>query len=580
MDQIKYKIAHSLSKKIPDCNADKIASMLEIPPEPDLGDYALPCFPFAKKLKKSPVEIAREIAETTDCSEIVDTMNPAGPYLNISVNKKKLFHHILNTIIEHDTALANNKIGAGKTVVIDYSSPNIAKHLGVHHIRSAIIGASLYRIFKACGYKPIGINHLGDWGTSFGKLIAAFERYGDVSVENATVADMQELYVRFSKEADEKPELEDSGREAFKRLEDGDPDATRFWKQFKKISLQEFKRIYDMLGISFDAYMPESFYLTMAEDLLERLEAKKIAVESEDAVIAELDDRDLPPLMLKKKDGTTLYATRDLCAAEYRWTNYRFDACIYVVGGEQKLHFQQIKAVLAKMGYKWADKIEHIDFGLLKLVDPETGKAIKGSTRKGQMILLEDVLNNGVKKAKGKIQQNLNKLSEETDLDELAAQIGIGAVMFSDLAVKRNKDVIFDWDRMLDFQGDTGPYVQYAHARLCSILRKAEVDAGSDARCELLKLPQEWSIIRMLEIFPIRVAQAADNREPSIIANYLLQLCKKFSSYYSLGMKEPEKRVLCEDKATLKARLMLVASVKTVIADGLHLLGMHAPEKM
>ncbi len=579
MNTIKKELTETL-KTCLNADPEEIAGLLEVPPDPQMGDYALPCFAFAKQMKKAPAGIATELAGCISPPSGITKMRAAGPYLNFHVNRPELFSEILCGIHEKGSAWHRTEKGKGETVVIDYSSPNIAKHLGVHHLRSAIIGRSIYRIFEAAGYRCIGINHLGDWGTSFGKLIAAFQRYGGLSAEKASVSDMQNYYVRFSNEAMKKPELEDLARDAFRKLENGDPDATALWKQFKKVSMAEFERIYGILGIEFDEYMPESFYLVMAESLLKRLKKAGIATESEEAVIATLEDENLPPLMLKKKDGATLYATRDLCAAEYRWTNYRFRHCLYVVGGEQKLHFLQLTAVLKKMGYKWADRIEHIDFGLLKFIDSETGRANKGSTRTGDTILLEDVLKNGIEKARRKIEENAEKLSEQTNAEELAAQIGTGAVIFSDLAVKRTKDVIFDWDRMLDFQGDTGPYVQYAHARLSSILRKAQMPVSPDADCSILQMPEEWRLVRMLEIFPLRINQASEKREPSIIANYLLELCKLFSTYYSLGMREPDKRVLCEDKNTLAARLLLVNGIKTVIASGLQLLGMDAPQRM
>ncbi len=579
MKSVKKTIAESLAAYL-QIDPGQAEDMLSTPPDPGMGDYAMPCFTLAGQFKKSPAEIASELSLTLAPPPGVEKIAAAGSYLNFFVDKARLFQEILSDIRLRDFTGRTSRHARTKTVVIDYSSPNIAKHLGVHHLRSAIIGRSLYRIFEAGGYRCIGINHLGDWGTSFGKLIAAFERYGGISPENASVSDLQDIYVRFSREAEEKPELLDTARAAFKRLEDGDPEATRLWKQFKKVSMEEFERIYKMLGIEFDACTPESFYLTMTGDLVERLKNRGIAVQSEDALIVELEESGLPPLMLEKKDGTTLYSTRDLCAAEYRWTNYRFEYCIYVVGGEQKLHFQQLKAVLSRMGYKWCDRIEHVNFGLLKFLDPDTGKAVAGSTRKGETVLLEDVLRTGIGKAKEKIGENIKKLPPHTDLEELAEDIGSGAVVFSDLAVRRNKDVVFDWDRMLDFQGDTGPYVQYAHARLCSILRKAGADVIGDADCSLLKLPEEWALVRMLENFPLRIAQAAEAREPSIIANYLLELCKLFSTYYSLGMKEPRKRVICEHKGTLHARLLLVDAVRNVISDGLYLLGVKAPERM
>jgi len=471
-------------------------------------------------------------------------------------------------------------------VVIDYSSPNIAKHLGVHHLRSAIIGRALYRIFEALGYRCIGINHLGDWGTSFGKLIAAFERYGDVDPKTATVSDLQRLYVRFSQEAEHNPALEEEARLAFRRLEQGEPRARELWQRFKAVSVAEFERVYNMLGITFDSYCPESFYLDMTEGLLKELEQAGLTRLSDDALIVPLEQFGLPPCMLRKADETTLYATRDLCAAIYRWGRYKFDLALYVVGAEQKLHFQQIKKVLELMGCGWAERIEHVDFGLLKFRDLETGRARKGSTRRGEMVLLEDVLCQGIQRARQKIQENLQKLDEATDVEELAAQVGIGAVVFSDLSVRRTKDVVFDWDRMLDFEGDTGPYVQYAHARLCSILRKAGRQPGESGRGEgaadygLLRLPEEWALVRLLEQYPSRVVAAADAREPSIIATYLLELCSRFSAYYSAGMREPERRVLCADAGVREARLSLVEAVRHAVSNALGLLGVAAPQRM
>ena len=576
---IREKIIEGLAKVAP-LEPEDIDELLEVPPDPEMGDYALPCFTLASEMRKSPVDIAAELAEGFEVPENVSEVRGAGPYLNFSVDRGAMARQVLDSIRESRGAYGGSDIGNGKTVVIDYSSPNIAKHLGVHHLRSAIIGRALYRIFGALGYDCVGINHLGDWGTSFGKLIVACERYPELDPDTATVSDLQEAYVRFSREARDNPDLGDEAREAFRRLEEGDPEARRLWKRFKKVSLAEFERIYDMLGIEFDHYTPESFYLDRTQELLERLQQHGIAEESEGALVVDLEEHDLPPMMLRKQDETTLYATRDLCAAEYRREEYDFEWCFYVVGGEQKLHFDQLKTVLELMGHDWADHIEHVDFGLLKFIDEETGQARKGSTRSGQMILLEDVLENGIQKAREKIRDNVDKLEAGADLDELAAQVGIGAVVFSDLCVNRSRDVIFDWDRMLDFEGDTGPYVQYAHARLCSILRKAGEDVDPGADCDRLELPEEWELIRKLEAYPGRVKAAARRRQPSVIANYLLELCSEFSSYYSAGMREPDRRVLCPDAQTRAARLLLVDAVRHVIHDGLQLLGVAAPERM
>ena len=463
---------------------------------------------------------------------------------------------------------------------MDCDSPNLAKHLCVHHLRSAIIGRALYRIYRALGYEVEGINHLGDWGTAFGKLIVAYRRWGDGPTDDITVSELQQLYVKFNQEAEKNPELEDQARQAFRALEEGDPDATELWKRFKEVSLAEFQRIYNMLGVSFDRYTGESHYNDRLDDVLERLKESGLAERSQDALIVPLEDYDMPPLMLQKRDEGSLYATREICAAEDRWREFQFEKALYVVGNEQKLHFQQVKQVLDLMGYEWADRIEHVDFGLLKFKDPETGKAKTGSTRSGEMLLLEDVLTEGIEKAREKLQQNLDRLEDDADLDSLAADIGIGAVVFSDLCVRRTKDVIFDWDKMLDFEGATGPYLQYAHARLCSILRKSPDDVSPDVDFSCLELPEEWSLVRKLEFFPEEIARAADSNEPSIVANYLLELCTDFSAYYSAGMREKDRRVLCEDPDTRHARLLLVDAIRHVIRNGLTLLGIAAPERM
>ena len=576
---IRKEIVRRLSEKLP-LNAGCISDLLVRPPRPEMGDYSLPCFEPASVTGMSPPETAAMLEREFDGTAPVERTDAAGPYFNVYVDRAHAASVMLKDVCQKAEHYGKSDLGAGKTVVIDYSSPNIAKHLGVHHLRSAIIGRSLYRIFEALGYKCAGINHLGDWGTSFGKLIAAFERYDDLDAQRATVTDLQDAYVHINKEAQQMPELENEARRAFQRLESGEPKATALWKRFRDISLDEFERIYNMLGIRFDACTPESFYLTMTDECIERMQRSGVAQVSEGALIVPLDQYDMPPCMLRKSDETTLYVTRDICAAEYRWDKYHFERALYVVGNDQKLHFTQLRKVLELMGHEWADRIEHVDFGLIKFRDVATGKALKGSTRRGEMVPLEDVLNEGIEKARQKILDNLDRLEQWADIDKLAAEVGISAVVFSDLSVKRIKDVIFDWDRMLDFEGDTGPYVQYAHARLCSILRKAGEDVNAEADCTPLKLPEEWALVQMVEDFPAKVEAAAESREPSFIANYLLELCSQFSTYYSAGMREPERRVLCEDVRTRSARLLLVSAVRYVIRNGLTLLGVGAPERM
>ncbi|MHC4481528.1 MAG: arginine--tRNA ligase, partial [Planctomycetota bacterium] len=504
----------------------------------------------------------------------------AGAYLNFFLDRPPLIERTLRRIHEAGPDCARDDLGAGKTVVLEYGSPNIAKHLGIHHVPSAAIGRSLYLTFQALGYDCVAINFLGDWGTSFGRLVAAVERYGGTDPAELTISDLQDLYVRYSREAKLNPELKEAARAAFRRLEEGEPRATALWHRFREVSLEEFDRVYDMLGVSFDRVTPESQYRHQIEQTLQRLRSDGIAVESAGALIVLLDDVSLPPCMVRKSDGASLYASRDLPAAEHRWEEYHFDKSLYVVGNEQSLYFKQLKAVLRKMGHQWADRMLHVNFGLVKFHDPETGRTRVGATRTGDMLLLEDVLNDAVRRARAKIQQSPERFEQGADLDELAAQVGVGAVLFRQLATRRTRDVVFDWERMLDFEGDTGPYVQYAHARLCSILRKADQQPTAQVDFARLCMDEEWALVRHLERFPASVRRAAEEYEPSVIASYLLELCADFSSYYSAGMREPERRVLCEEEATRAARLLLVDAARHVIRSGLALLGIAAPERM
>jgi len=576
---IREELVDWLAENLP-LEREQVSELLGMPPSDEMGDYAFPCFTVASRLRKSPAAIAEEISRKFHPTTELLKAEASGPYVNFFVNRQAMTGYLLRTIHSLGERFGRSEVGVGRTVVLDYSSPNIAKHLGVHHLRSAIIGRALYNIYEALGYRCVGINHLGDWGTSFGKLIVACERWAQGAAQELSVSDLQELYVRFNREAEVHPELEEEARKAFRRLERGDPRTMAMWKAFRDVSMREFEKIYNMLGIRFDSYTPESFFNNRMRPTLERLRALGLARLSEDALIVPLDDYDMPPLMLQKSDESSVYATREICAAEYRWEKYRFEKALYVVGSEQKLHFRQVKKVLELMGYQWADRIEHVDFGLLKFKDASTGRARKGSTRTGEMISLEDVLNEGMRRAEQKVRQNLERFEGVPDVQQLAATIGIGAVVFSDLCVRRNRDVVFDWDKMLDFEGDTGPYVQYAHARLSSILRKAKQDVKADVDFSLLSLPSEWALIRKLEVLPETVLRAAQENEPSLIATYLLELCAEFSAYYSAGMRDKDRRVLCDDGAVRTARLLLVDAVRHVVRNGLALLGIAAPERM
>ncbi len=576
----KRAIAENLAKLLPNLSAYEVEALIETPPAAEMGEFAFPCFTLAKDFRKAPNVIAQDLQGRLELPDMVREARAAGPYLNFRLDRDAVTADVLARIRREGEDYGRSDVGGGENVVIDYASPNIAKHLGIHHLPSAVIGRALYRVFNWVGYNSVGINYLGDWGTSFGKLIAAVERYGVKDLEHLSVADMQDLYVRFSREAEEDDELTQTARDAFRRLEDGEEEALRAWRAFRDVSFEEFMRIYGVLDVTFDVLTGESDYIEGIQSTLDRLEADGVAVESEGALIVPLDEEGMPPCMVRKSDGTSIYAVRDIAAALDRWEQYRFARALYVTGNEQSLHFNQLRAVLAKMGCEWADRIVHVNFGLIKFQDPETGKVRLGSTRRGDILLLDDVLAEAVQRARAKIEENADRFEDGADLDELAAQVGIGAVIFRELSVRRTRDVVFDWDRMLDFEGDTGPYVQYAHARLCSILRKAGQEVSADFDPSRLALPEEWTIVRHLQAFGDVAQRAARDYEPSLISGYLLELCADFSAYYSAGMRDPELRVLCEDGPTRAARLLLVDGLRHVIRSGLQLLGLAAPEMM
>lgn len=563
-DQFRKTIVRLLAAKT-NLSEDEIDKCVEIPPDPKMGDYAFPCFSLSKMLKKPPAKIASELADCLHPVSPIKEIKATGPYLNFFLDKIICAEVVLRKIMHEGAAYGCDTIGKEKTVVIDYSSPNIAKHLAVHHLRSALIGNALYNIYGNLEYKCIGINHLGDWGTQFGQLIVAYKNWGEKDLEQYTITDLNKLYVTFHREAEKDNHLEDEAREWFKKLEAGDSEAMELWERFKDISLKEFQRVYDMLGIHFDAFVGESFYNTMVEDTVSGIKEKGLACISEQALIVELEAYNMPPCLLKKKDGTTLYATRDIAAAEYRKSVYNFDKMIYVVGSEQKLHFCQIFKVLELMGYDWASQCVHVDFGLMKF------KEGKMSTRKGRVILLEDLLVEAVDRIK-KIIEEKNPLLKDKEM--VARDVGIGAVIFADLSTKRNKDVLFDWDTVLNFEGETGPYVQYTHARLCSILRKYGKDVTEDIDYTLLNEDDAIHLIKNLWQYPFVVLKAAQFYEPSLVSNYLIDICAGVNKFYNAH------RVLSEDEGLTKARILLVDAARQVIRNGLKILGMQAPVEM
>lgn len=561
-----------LKDEIP-LSVEEIERLVEVPPDLKMGDYAFPCFSIAKQLRKGPKEIASELSQKLSSNDIINKISAYGPYLNFFVSKKKLFREVLEEVFKKGGSFGTSDLGNGKTVVIDYSSPNIAKHLAVHHLRSAVIGNAIYNLYKTLGYTCIGINHLGDWGTQFGQLIVAFKNWGlnfnmASSGDNGlklTVSKLNELYVQFHKEAKDDPSLEDEARNWFSKLEKGNEEAKKVWQYFKEISMAEFERVYKKLGISFDSYAGESFYNDMLDDTVKGINDIGLSEISEEALVVNLDKYDMPPCILRKKDEASLYATRDICAAEYRNREYNFDKMIYVVGSEQRLHFKQFFKVLELMGYEWASDCVHVDFGLVKF------KQGKMSTREGKVILLEDLLGESCKIANEIIEEKNPELENKADV---ANDVGIGAIIFSELSTKRVKDVMFDWDVILNFDGETGPYVQYTHTRLCSVLRKYGEEVSIDINYDLLKEDDELLLAKKLESLPLAITRAADHYEPSILSKHLLDLCSIFNRYYQ------HHKILIDDVELRKARILLVDSIRQVIKNGLSILGLNSPERM
>ena len=562
MNEFTKQIAESISEHLP-LEADETEKMLEVPPKMDMGDYAFPCFSFAKSMKKAPAAIAAEIAQNMKIPALVKEVKGAGPYLNFFIDRAEFTKRFLTRAIERTLDYGCSKSGAGKTVVVDFSSPNIAKPFGIGHLRSTVIGGALCRIFEALGYNVVGINHLGDWGTQIGKMMVAFKRWEDGEKFKADpIAHSYELYKKFHSEAEKDPALEEEARDYFKRLEGGDPEAKAFWQRFMDISMSEFKRVYEKLGVRFDHFTGESFYNDKTEKTIELLKKKGLASESDGALVVDLG-KEMPPCLLRKADGATLYATRDLAAAIYRHEQFDFDLCLYVVGYPQELHFRQFFKVLKLAGFDWSDNMNHVPFGHI----------LGMSTRKGTLVLLDEVLNEAVSRASEIIAE------KNPDLDnpaEVAEAIGVGAVIFNDLKNSRAKDVNFDWNAILSFDGETGPYIQYSHVRFAGLLRHFEGEPPSPDSVDfgLLSEPEEWQLVRDIEKWPSVIAQAAAEFEPSVISTYLLLIASDFNRFYQ------KHRIVGDDESLTAARLALVMALKNVLARGLSMLGMKALEKM
>ncbi|UOE95452.1 arginine--tRNA ligase [Alkalihalobacillus sp. LMS39] len=538
-----------------------IFEAIERPKYDTMGDLAFPCFSLAKSLRKAPQQIAVDIANKIT-HPLFEKVEATGPYVNVFLHKKKVGETIVKKIIETKGTYGQLSIGEGKTVVIDFSSPNIAKPFSMGHLRSTVIGNALAQIYEKCGFNVVKINHLGDWGTQFGKLIAAYRLWGEeTKVKERPIQELLSLYVRFHKEAEADETLVEEGRSWFKKLEEGNKEAQHLWTWFKEESLKVFMEIYELMGISFDSYHGEAFYNDKMNRALTILEDKRLVTESDGAKVVELIDENLPPCLLKKSDGATLYATRDVAAALYRQEAYQFDKALYVVGNEQSLHFKQLFLVLEKAGYSWAQGMTHVPFGMML----KDGK--KMSTRKGKVVLLEQVIDDAIALAKSQMDVKSKGLENK---EEVAKQVGVGAIMFHDLKNERMNDVEFSLEDMLQFEGETGPYVQYTHARACSLLRKGEY---KPSEVDLKVEDDMWPILKELMKFSQVIERSYLHNEPSVVAKYVVDVAQIFNKYYATTK-------ILENTEQKSTRLAVVYAVTVVLKEGLRLLGIQAPEKM
>ena len=546
--------------------AQDVAAMLEMPPEKKMGDYALPCFRLAKTLRKAPPMIAAALSEKV-AGEEIDHVEVVGGYLNVFLARGGMAKGIVEAVLAKPGKWGSSAIGEGKTVCLDYSSINIAKRFHIGHLSTTMIGHSLKRIYDFNGYKTVGINHLGDWGSQFGKMVAAYKLWGNKEdVEKGGVQAMVDLYVRFHAEAEKDPALEDLGRNWFKKIEDGDEEALSIFRWFKEVTLKDTQRVYDLLGVEFDSYNGEAFYNDKMGPIVDELREKGLLGESQGAQVVNLDDYIMPPALVLRSDGATLYITRDLAAAFYRANEYKFDKCLYVVAYQQNLHFKQLFKIIDLMGHDWYKGMEHVSFGMVSY----EGRAL--STREGYVVYLEDLLNKAIEKAREIIEEKSPNLPNK---DEVARQVGVGAVVYFDLHNERIKDIDFRWERALSFEGETGPYVQYTHARCCSVLRKAPDLSGVTPNYDVLCDDEASDVLMLISRFPEVVRKAMDGNEPSLITRHTTSLAQAYNKYYF------EHRIMEEgDPEGTAARVNLTAAVKDVIKTGLWLIGVEAPERM
>ena len=561
---MKNQIVNLLSQNIEVLTSEEISQLIEIPPKPEMGDFAFPCFRLAKSYHKAPPMIAQDLKESIGDQAFLSEIRVIGGYLNFYVDKAQYAQQIIDKY-NNATDYGCSDQGKDKTICIDYSSPNVAKNFHVGHLRTTIIGNSLYKIFSKLGYKVVRINHLGDWGTQFGKLIVAYKKWGSrEAVEEKGIEELMDIYVKFHEEAEKDDSLNDEARAWFLKMEQGNEEALEIWQWFRDISLKEFMRVYNILGMEFDSFAGESFYRDKTADVIKRLTDDGLLKESQGAMIVPLDEYDMPPCIVAKKDGSSIYATRDLAAILYRKATYNFDRCLYVTGLEQKLHFAQVFKVIELMGNDYAKNLVHIPYGLVSL------KSGKISSRKGNVIFAEDLLRESINKTTSIIEE---KNPDIPDKEEVAKQVGIGAIIFNDLYNQRIKDVIFDWNKLLNFDGETGPYVQYTYARASSVLRKiGEVPDTIDYT--LLTDEASIGLLKEIERYPQVIKDAAERYEPSVIARYSIDLAHAFNKFYH------ECQINVEDETTKYTRTNVVKIARYIIKDALSLLGIQCPEQM
>ncbi len=571
MIDLKNVIAEEIYDEALGLSKEDIISMLEIPADESMGDFAFPCFRLAKVMHKAPQMIAGDIAQrigNADCFEKVEQVNA---YVNIFIKRAFFASELIKEIVADGADYGKSDIGNGKTVIVEYSSPNIAKPFHIGHIRSTVIGNAIANLYEDLGYNTIRINHLGDYGTQFGKMIVAYRKWGsEEELKKNPIKTLLSYYTKFHEEAKTHPELDDEARETFARLEAGEAEELALWEKFREYSLQEFNRVYDMLGIKFDSYAGESFYSDKMPAIVDEMREKGLLVESQGAQIVDLEPYGMSPAIILKSDGSSLYATRDIAAAVYRKKTYDFDKCIYVVASQQNLHFKQWKKVLELMGYEWQKDCIHIPFGLVSLEDGTM------STREGRVVFLEDVLNNAIEKTK---EIMIEKNPNAEGIDEIAKDVGIGAVIFQELSNNRIKDYVFSWEKVLNFDGETGPYVQYTHARASSVMRNAKaeelakIEAG-EFDASYLTSDSAYSLIKLLYRVPEVIQTSADKYEPSVLTRHLVDIAQAFNKFYH------DEHILTDNEDERLAKLALVKTTKAVIANCLGILGIKAPERM